>query len=57
MLLHCPRYTDARQKHLNVSRRPRLTQLFDKPERILGTLRFLEEMGACAKLRKRWKLG
>ena len=58
MLLHCPRYTAARRKHLTASGRPRtLPQLFDKPERVLETLWFLEETGACAKPRERWEPG
>ena len=58
VLLHCPRYTDARRKHLTVFDRPRaLHQLFNKPERVLGMLRFLEETGACAKPRERWNPG
>ena len=58
VLLHCPRYTDARRKHLSFSGRPRaLPQLFDKPERVLGMLRFLEETGACTKPRERWEPG
>ena len=58
VLLHCPRYTDARQKLLNVSGRPRtLPQLFEKPERVIETLRFLQETGACAKPRERWEPG
>ena len=58
VLLHCPRYTAARRKHLTASGRPRtLPQLFDKPERVLETLRFLEETGACAKPRARWEPG
>ena len=58
VLLHCPRYDDARQKHLTAQGRPRtLPQLFDKPEHVLATLRFLEETGACAKPRERWEPG
>ena len=58
VLLHCPCYTDARQKHLTAQGRPRtLPQLFDKPERVIGMLRFLEETGACTKPRERWEPG
>ena len=58
VLLHCPRYTDARQKYLTTQGRPRtLPQLFDEPEHALETLRFLEETGACAKPRERWEPG
>ena len=58
VLLHCPRHSDARLKHLAPQGRPRtLPQLFDKPERVLETLRFLEETGACAKPRERWEPG
>jgi hypothetical protein len=58
VLLHCPRYSDARQKHLAAHGCPRtLPQLFDKPEHVLETLCFLEETGACAKPRERWDSG
>ena len=58
VLLHCPSYIDARRKHLTVFDRPRaLHQLFDRPERVLGMLRFLQETGACAKPRERWNPG
>ena len=58
VLLHCPRYTEERRRHLTAFGHPRaLHQLFDKPERVLGTLRFLEETKACAKPRERWNPG
>ncbi|KAH9997081.1 hypothetical protein BJV77DRAFT_104558, partial [Russula vinacea] len=58
VLLHCPRHSDARQNFLTAHGRPRtLPQLFDKPEHVLETLRFLEETGACAKPRERWEPG
>ena len=58
VLLHCPRYTDARRRHLNAFGRPRaLHQLFNKPECVLGMLCFLEETNACAKPRERWNPG
>ena len=58
VLLHCPRYTDARRRHLTALGRPRaLHQLFDKPEHVLGVLRFLEETGACARPRESWNPG
>jgi Reverse transcriptase (RNA-dependent DNA polymerase)/Endonuclease-reverse transcriptase len=58
VLLHCPRYSEARQKFLAANGRPRtLPQLFDKPENVLEMLRFLEETGACAKPRERWEPG
>ena len=58
VLLHCPLHADARRKHLAAHGQPRtLPQLFDKPERVLEILRFLEETGACAKPRERWEPG
>ena len=58
VLLHCPLFTDARRRHLTANGRPRtLPQLFDKPKRVLETLRFLKETGACAKPRARWEPG
>ena len=58
VLLHCPRYTDARRRYLTAFGNPRaLHQLFDKPERVLGMLCFLEETNACAKPRERWNPG
>ena len=58
VLIHCPRHTAAHLKHLTANGRPRmLPQLFDKLERVLEMLRFLEETGACAKPRARWEPG
>jgi hypothetical protein len=58
VLLHCPRYTEPRRRHLTAFGRPRaLHQLFNKPERVLGMLRFLEETNACARPRERWNPG
>ena len=58
ILLECPRYTAARRKHLFASGRPRsLPQLFESRTRVLGTLRFLEETGACAKPWAEWEPG
>ena len=58
ILLECPRYTAARRKHLFASGRTRtLPQLFESRTRVLGTLRFLEETGACAKPRAEWEPG
>jgi hypothetical protein len=57
-LLECPTYTAAHQKHLTASGRPRhLSRLFDHPRRINALLRFLEETGACTKLRTEWEPG
>jgi Reverse transcriptase (RNA-dependent DNA polymerase) len=58
VLLHCPLHAAARRKHLTANGRPRtLPQLFDKPERVLETLRFLKETNACAKPRASWEPG
>ena len=58
VLLHCPRYTEPRQRHLTAFGRPRaLHQLFNKPEHVLGMLRFLEETNACTRPWERWNPG
>jgi hypothetical protein len=58
ILLECPLYTAARRRHLSASGRTRtLPQLFENRTRVLATLRFLEETGACAKPRAEWEPG
>jgi hypothetical protein len=58
VLLDCPLHIAARRKHLTANGRPRnLPQLFDHPECITSTLRFLEETGVCAQPRVEWEPG
>jgi len=56
VLLECPLFATARRKHLAAnSRAPTLPQLFESQTRVLGTLRFLQETGGCAKPRAVWE--
>jgi hypothetical protein len=58
VLVECPLYTAARQRHLTAYGRPRtLPQLFANSKRVQEILRFLEETGACTKPRARWEPG
>jgi hypothetical protein len=51
ILLECPSYNNAQQQHLSTNRRVwSLDQLFNHPLRCIGTLQFLEETKAGAKL-------
>jgi hypothetical protein len=53
-----PIHTAARCMHLTASGRPRnLSQLFNHLKRVVTLLRFMEETGACAKLRTVWEPG
>src|SRR5258708_39929933 len=50
MLLQCPLYAAARQKHLTANGcLQNLPQVFNHPKCIITLLKFLEEMGVCAK--------
>ena len=56
VLLECPIYAAARCKHLMTRGRPQtLPQLFENRARVLDTLCFLEETGACSKPRAVWE--
>ncbi|KAH9961323.1 hypothetical protein BC827DRAFT_1131805, partial [Russula dissimulans] len=58
VLRECPRYDDARRKHLTANGRLRnIPQLFSHPKRVHSLLHFLEETGACAKPRTLWDPG
>ena len=58
VLLHCPLHSAARRELFTANGRLRtLPQLFDKSERVLKTLLFLKETGACAKPRATWEPG
>ena len=58
VLLHCPRHTTSRRRHLTANGRPHdLPSLFTQPDRIVNLLRFLEETGACASPQFPWEPG
>ena len=56
VLTECPQYTAACHRHLTANGQPQtLLQLFANSKHVQETLRFLEEMGACAKPQERWE--
>jgi ribonuclease HI len=58
LLLECPNFTAARQKHLTANGRLRnLSQLFNHPKRVSALLSFLQETGAGSRPRTEWEPG